>query len=44
MPDKCNTALLLVDLINPLDFPEAPQLLRYTVAMTRNLAIERARV
>lgn len=37
VPDRCDTALLLVDLINPLDFPEAPQLLRYTAAMTRKL-------
>ena len=37
VPDRCDTALLLVDVINPLDFPEASQLLRYTAAMTRKL-------
>ena len=36
-PDKCETALLLIDVINALDFPEAPQLLRYAPAMTRKL-------
>lgn len=30
-------ALLLVDVINPLDFPEAGQLLRYLPAMTRRI-------
>jgi nicotinamidase-related amidase len=36
-PDKCEVVLLLVDVINPLDFPEAKQLLRYVPAMVRNL-------
>ena len=36
-PEKCETALLLVDLINPLDFPEAPRLLRYVPRMARAL-------
>ena len=36
-PDKCATALLIVDVINDLDFPEAKQLMRYVPAMARNL-------
>src|SRR3982751_3610355 len=34
-PDKCETALLIVDVINDLDFPEAKQLLRFVPAMAR---------
>jgi nicotinamidase-related amidase len=37
-PDKCDDALLLVDVINDLNFPEADQLLRYVPAMGRKLA------
>jgi nicotinamidase-related amidase len=37
-PDKSETALLIVDVINDLDFPEANQLLRYAGAMARRLA------
>lgn len=37
-PDKCEIALLLVDVINDLDFPEAKQLMRYAPAMARKLA------
>ena len=37
-PDKCETALLIVDVINDLDFPEANQLMRYAPAMARKLA------
>lgn len=37
-PDKHPVALLLVDVINPLDFPEADQLLRYTPALAKTLA------
>ncbi len=37
-PDKCEIALLLVDVINDLDFPEANQLMRYVPAMARKLA------
>ena len=36
-PDKCSTALLLIDVINPLEFPEARQLLRFVPAMARKL-------
>jgi nicotinamidase-related amidase len=37
-PDKCPVALLLVDVINPLDFPEADQLLRHAVPAADRLA------
>ena len=37
-PDKSDTALLLIDVINDLDFPEAEQLLRYALPMARRLA------
>lgn len=37
-PDKHPVALLLVDVINPLDFPEADQLLRYAVPAAWRLA------
>ena len=37
-PDKCTTALLLIDVINPLAFPEARQLLRFVPAMTRKIS------
>ena len=37
-PDQSPVALLLVDVINPLDFPEADQLLRYAVPAVENLA------
>jgi nicotinamidase-related amidase len=36
-PDKSETALLIVDVINDLDFPEANQLLRFVPAMSRKL-------
>src|SRR2546423_5965930 len=37
-PDKSDVALLLIDVINDLDFPEANQLLRYARPMARKLA------
>jgi nicotinamidase-related amidase len=37
-PDKCSVALLLIDVINDLDFPEAPQLLEHALPMARRLA------
>ena len=37
-PDKSETALLIVDVINDLDFEEADQLLRFIPAMSRKLA------
>ncbi len=36
-PDKASVALLLIDVINDLDFPEADQLLRYALPMARRL-------
>ena len=36
-PDKSVTALLLIDVINDLDFPEAEELLRYARPMARKL-------
>src|SRR3982750_414166 len=37
-PDKSEVALLLVDVINDLDFPEADQLMRFVPAMSKKLA------
>jgi nicotinamidase-related amidase len=37
-PDDSPVALLLVDVINPLDFPEADQLLRYALPAAERLA------
>jgi nicotinamidase-related amidase len=42
-PDQCPVALLLVDVINPLDFPEADQLLRHAVPAAGRLAELKAR-
>ena len=36
-PDKSEVALLLIDVINDLDFPEANQLLRYARPMARKI-------
>lgn len=36
-PDKCEVALLLIDVINDLDFPEANQLLRFARPMARKI-------
>ncbi len=36
-PDKCETALLLIDVINDLDFPEADQMLADARAMATNI-------
>ena len=36
-PDKCETALLLIDVINDLEFPEAEQIVDTAVAMARNI-------
>lgn len=36
-PDKSDIALVLIDVINDLDFPEANQLLRYARPMARKL-------
>jgi nicotinamidase-related amidase len=37
-PDKSAAALLLIDVINDLDFPEGDQLLRYALPMARKIA------
>jgi nicotinamidase-related amidase len=37
-PDKCSVALLLIDVINDLDFPEAHELLEHALPMARRLA------
>src|SRR2546423_14910596 len=44
-PDKSDVALLLIDVINDLDFPEGDQLLRHALPMARCIAAlkERAR-
>lgn len=37
-PDKSHAALLLIDVINDLDFPEAAQLMAHAVPMARRIA------
>jgi nicotinamidase-related amidase len=37
-PDKADTALLLIDVINDLEFPEGEQLLRHALPMARRIA------
>lgn len=37
-PDKSDVALLLIDVINDLDFPEGGQLLRHALPMARKIA------
>src|SRR4051794_1381370 len=37
-PDKSPVVLLLIDTINSLEFPEAPQLLEFALPMARRLA------
>src|SRR3954451_2562296 len=36
-PDKADTALLLIDVINDLEFPEGDQLLRHALPMARRI-------
>jgi nicotinamidase-related amidase len=43
-PDKSEAALLLIDVINDLDFPEGDQLLRYALPMARKIAALKKRV
>src|SRR3981081_1819626 len=38
VPDKSEIALLLIDVINDLDFPEASQVLRYARPMAKKLS------
>jgi nicotinamidase-related amidase len=42
-PDKSEIALLLIDVINDLDFPEASRLLRYARPMARKLLLLKKR-
>src|SRR3954467_14356883 len=42
-PDKSDVALLLIDVINDLEFPEGDQLLRYALPMARQIASLKAR-
>ena len=42
-PDKSPVALLLIDVVNDLDFPEGDQLLRHALPMARNIAALKAR-
>ncbi|MFL6526921.1 MAG: isochorismatase family cysteine hydrolase [Chthoniobacterales bacterium] len=42
-PDKSDVALVLVDVINDLDFPEADELMRFVPAMSKKLAALKAR-
>ena len=37
-PDKADVAILLIDVINDLEFPEGEQLLRFAVPMARQIA------
>ncbi|MDB5390843.1 MAG: Isochorismatase [Planctomycetaceae bacterium] len=37
-PDKSSVALLVIDMINDLDFPEGPELLRYALPAARRIA------
>jgi nicotinamidase-related amidase len=37
-PERSTVVLLLIDVINPLDFPEAGQLLRYIPSLTRRIS------
>lgn len=43
-PDKSETALLLIDVINDLDFRDGPRLLRHAVPMADNLARLKSRL
>lgn len=43
-PDKSDVALLLIDVINDLEFPEGDQLLRHALPMARQIATLKRRV
>jgi nicotinamidase-related amidase len=43
-PDKASVALLLIDVINDLEFPEADQLLPHALQMARQIAALKRRV
>jgi nicotinamidase-related amidase len=42
-PDKASVALLLIDVINDLEFPEGDQLLRHALPMARQIAALKTR-
>src|SRR5438105_7517306 len=42
-PDKADVALLLIDVINDLDFPEGDQLLGHALPMARQIAAVKRR-
>jgi nicotinamidase-related amidase len=42
-PDKAETALLLIDVINDLEFPEGDQLLEHAVPMARRIVVLKQR-
>ena len=42
-PDKSDVALLLIDVINDLDFPDGDHLLRHALPMARNIAALKGR-
>src|SRR4051794_24621052 len=42
-PDKSDVALLLIDVINDMEFPEADQLLPHAQSMARQIAILKQR-
>jgi len=42
-PDTADVALLLIDVINDLDFPEGAQILRHALPMARHIAALKAR-
>lgn len=42
-PDKSDMALLIIDVINDLDFPEGEQLLQHALPMARGIAVLKSR-
>ena len=44
VPDKCDVALLLIDVINDLEFEDAEQLERYMIPMARRVATFKRRI
>ncbi len=42
-PDKCTVALLIIDVINDFEFPEAEQLLKHALPMAQRLAALKSR-
>lgn len=42
-PDKSNAALLLIDVINDLEFPEGGELLRFALPMARSILVLKKR-